>query len=36
MMFYEQLLQRTPKGGKEGVPIRRHDEYELTVTGASR
>ena len=27
MMFYEQLLERTPKGGNEGVPTR-HDEYD--------
>ncbi len=36
MMFYAQLLERAPKGGKEGVPIRRHDEYELTADGAHR
>ena len=26
MVFYGQLLQRTPKGADEGVPTRRHDE----------
>jgi predicted dithiol-disulfide oxidoreductase (DUF899 family) len=28
MVFYEQLLERAPKGGKEGVPVTRHDEYK--------
>jgi predicted dithiol-disulfide oxidoreductase (DUF899 family) len=28
MVFYLQLLDRMPKGGKEGVLVRRHDEYE--------
>ena len=28
MLFYLQLLDRTPKGGKEGVLVCRHDEYE--------
>ncbi|MBA2357355.1 MAG: DUF899 domain-containing protein [Actinobacteria bacterium] len=35
LMFYEQLLARTPKGGKEGVPTRRHDEYEDGAAGAT-
>jgi predicted dithiol-disulfide oxidoreductase (DUF899 family) len=37
MVFYLQLLDRTPKGGKEGVLVRRHDEYqEAAAAGASR
>ena len=37
MVFFEQLLERTPKGGKEGAPVRRHDEYqEVALGGASR
>ena len=28
MVFFEQLLDRAPKGGKEGVTLGRHDEYE--------
>jgi predicted dithiol-disulfide oxidoreductase (DUF899 family) len=28
MVFFEQLLARAPKGGKEGVTLGRHDEYE--------
>ncbi len=28
MVFFEQLLDRAPKGGKEGVTLVRHDEYE--------
>jgi predicted dithiol-disulfide oxidoreductase (DUF899 family) len=35
MVFYLQLLDRTPKGGKEGVLVRRHDEYQ-EVAGATR
>jgi predicted dithiol-disulfide oxidoreductase (DUF899 family) len=27
MVFYGQLLERTPKGADEGVQTRRHDEY---------
>jgi predicted dithiol-disulfide oxidoreductase (DUF899 family) len=37
MVFYLQLLDRTPKGGKEGLLVRRHDEYEVVpAAGASR
>ena len=28
MVFFEQVLERTPKGGKEGVAVSRHDEYQ--------
>jgi predicted dithiol-disulfide oxidoreductase (DUF899 family) len=28
MVFYEQVLERTPRGAKEGVRVRRHDEYK--------
>jgi predicted dithiol-disulfide oxidoreductase (DUF899 family) len=35
MVFYEQLLERAPKGGKEGVPVSRHDEYKGTGTAAT-
>lgn len=37
MVFLYQLLDRTPKGGKEGVLVRRHDEYkEAAAAGAAR
>ena len=35
MVFYEQLLERAPKGGKEGVPVTRHDEYKGAGAGAT-
>jgi hypothetical protein len=35
MIYYEQLLERAPKGGKEGVPVSRHDEYKGTGTAAT-
>ena len=35
MVFFEQLLEWAPKGGKEGVPVRRHDEYKHAATGAT-
>ena len=27
-VFYYQVLERAPKGAKEGVPVLRHDEYQ--------
>lgn len=37
LVFYEQVLERTPKGGKEDVPVQRHDEYpEVALAGTSR
>jgi predicted dithiol-disulfide oxidoreductase (DUF899 family) len=33
-MGYQQYLDRAPKGGKEGVPVRRHDEYDGAAAGA--
>jgi predicted dithiol-disulfide oxidoreductase (DUF899 family) len=37
MVFFEQMLERAPKVGKEGVPISRNDEYkELAVAGARK
>jgi predicted dithiol-disulfide oxidoreductase (DUF899 family) len=27
-VFYYQVLERAPRGGKEGVPVLRHDEYQ--------
>lgn len=36
MMFYEQLLDRAPKGGKEGVTVTRHDEYEFAAARAHK
>jgi predicted dithiol-disulfide oxidoreductase (DUF899 family) len=35
MVFYEQLLERAPKGGKEGVPVSRHDEYKTATRRAA-
>jgi predicted dithiol-disulfide oxidoreductase (DUF899 family) len=36
-VFYYQVLDRAPKGGKEGVPVLRHDEYpEVFTSGATR
>lgn len=35
MVFYLQLLDRTPKGGKEGVQVRRHDEYQEAAVAAA-
>jgi predicted dithiol-disulfide oxidoreductase (DUF899 family) len=34
LVFFEQLLDRAPKGGKEGVPVSRHDEYKVAVASA--
>jgi predicted dithiol-disulfide oxidoreductase (DUF899 family) len=36
MVFYDQVLERLPQGGKEGVPVRRHDEYKVAVAGPDR
>jgi predicted dithiol-disulfide oxidoreductase (DUF899 family) len=37
MVFYEQVLERAPKGGKESVPVSRNDEYkEVAVAGTHR
>jgi predicted dithiol-disulfide oxidoreductase (DUF899 family) len=36
MVFFYQLLDRAPKGGKEGVPVLRHDEYEEAAAAAAR
>jgi predicted dithiol-disulfide oxidoreductase (DUF899 family) len=33
-VFYDQMLERAPKGAKEGVPWLRHDEYEVAVGAA--
>ena len=35
MVFHEQLLERAPKGGKEGVPVTRHDEYKGAVAAST-
>jgi predicted dithiol-disulfide oxidoreductase (DUF899 family) len=36
MVFYLQLLDRTPKGGKDSVPVLRYDEYpERIAAGAT-
>ncbi|OLE35071.1 MAG: hypothetical protein AUG48_11780 [Actinobacteria bacterium 13_1_20CM_3_68_9] len=35
LVFYEQLLERAPKGGKEGVPVTRHDEYKVASAAAT-
>ncbi|HEX9014691.1 MAG TPA: DUF899 domain-containing protein [Chloroflexota bacterium] len=34
-VFYYQVLERAPKGGKEGVPVLRHDEYPEIVAARS-
>jgi predicted dithiol-disulfide oxidoreductase (DUF899 family) len=34
LVGFEQWLERTPKGGKEGVPAARHDEYPVADGGA--
>jgi predicted dithiol-disulfide oxidoreductase (DUF899 family) len=34
IVLFDQLLDRAPKGGKEGVTMGRHDEYEQAGAGA--
>jgi len=36
-VFYYQVLERAPRGGKDGVPVLRHDEYsEVFAAGVTR
>jgi predicted dithiol-disulfide oxidoreductase (DUF899 family) len=34
-VFFYQVLERAPKGGKEGVPVLRHDEYAEVLAGGT-